>query len=531
MLQPSLSLRQSVASPTGIELALIAAAVAFGLAWLLVPVVRALAVRFNVVDAPEARRVHVAVTPRLGGIAVMLATIIATVGCLLANLSALTEILPHIALACALLLVGAVDDIRGLRAATKLGGTVLAAGMAAALGLRIDVIALPWGSVIHTGVLAVPITVCWIVAVCHAINLIDGLDGLAGSVTFVAAVAAAFTRIETLHSTSALLALALAGAILGFLRWNWTPAKIFLGDAGSLGIGGLVAVLALVPSDAEGRVVRAIDVTSLLLIAYPIADTTLAVLRRWLRGVPISVADRGHIHHRLLDAGLAQPRPTLWLAAWSAAAAGVGIAIRHMQDRDWRLGGTALSATLLLAALVMLRRLGVREIEAFARAAESLRRTWRTVVQERILTTDAAEQLQFAETLDAVDVALADCARGVGLLGAEMTRSSARRRISETSSVAGTVAVWSLDWPLSSLPGAPDDPIVLRLYGAADGLVRPHTAARFAETLLPAITSWLTLPRQRELLERRPAARRARRGTDGANDAAATSGESQLTGA
>ena len=247
--------------------------------------------------------------------------------------------------------------------------------------------------------------------------------------------------------------------------------------------------------------------------------------------MPISVADRGHIHHRLLDAGLAQPRPTLWLGAWSAAAAGVGIAIRHMHDRDWRLGGTVLSAALLLAALVMLRRLGVREFEAFARGAGSLRRTWRTVVQERIATTDAAEQLQRAESLDAVDQTLAECARGVGLLGAEMTRSSARRRISETAGASGTVAVWSLDWPLSSLPGPPEDPIVLRLYGAADGMVRPHTASRFAETLMPAITTWLTLPRQRELLERRPAARRARRAADGAGECAATSSESQMTGA
>lgn len=516
----------------GLRQALAAGAIACGLAWTLVPVVRALALHFDVLDQPEARRVHAHATPRLGGLAVMLAVIVTTVACLLGNPAGLQTVIPHLALATMLLAVGAADDVRGMPASAKLAFTGLAAVVAANLGLRIETIALPWGDVISTGIFAVPITVLWIVAVCHAVNLIDGLDGLAGSVTLVAACAAAFTRMASDRFVPALLAMALAGAVLGFLRWNWTPARIFLGDAGSLGIGGLLAVLALVPIDRAGSMVRVLDVTSLLMLAYPITDTTLAVMRRWLRGVGLSVADRGHIHHRLLDAGLPQPRPTIWLATWSAAAAAVGLAIRHTADRDLRLTFLALGCTLLLGALVGLRHLGVREIEALAYAMTSMRRSGRRVIQEHIHTTDSADQVKRAQSLDEVDAALNECGRRVGLLGAELTRSSARRRLTEAEiSPEERVAVWSLDWPLTSLPGTPEDPIVLRLYGAADGVVRPHTAARAAEALLPALTAWLTLPRQRELLERRPAGRRARRGPETNPEAATNRDAQQLTGA
>jgi UDP-GlcNAc:undecaprenyl-phosphate GlcNAc-1-phosphate transferase len=494
----------------GAQRAAIAGVVACLLTWLLVPIVSATAVQYGVVDRPGARRVHNTVTPRLGGVAVMIAVLVTATASYAGDFASLQRMAPHLTLGCLLLAVGAADDIAGLRPSVKLTGTIVAALVGAAAGLRIDGIAWPWGGTTMTGALAVPLSVFWIVAVCHAVNLVDGLDGLAGTIAVVAAIASAITRLGAGMVPTAVLSMVLAGAIIGFLIWNWTPASIFLGDAGSLGIGGLLAVLALVPGETGGRTVRTIDVTSLLLLAYPILDTTLAVLRRWLRSVPISVADRGHIHHRLLNAGLRQPMPTICLGLWSAAAASLGLALRHT-DNSWLFGKVLVGGGVLLVGLFALRRLGIREIDAIACAVMSLRRTWRRVIRDHILTSDAAEQLRAADTLDEVEAALTDCSRRVGLLGAELTRSSARRRITESLAPSGAVAVWSLDWPLTALPGPTDDPIVLRLYGGADGVMRPHTAARAAEALLPAISSWLTLPRQCELVERRPAARRGRR--------------------
>ena len=514
---------------TGLSDVLFAGALAGWLAWVMVPAVRLLALRYGVIDAPTGRRVHTTATPRLGGLAVMAALVVSAVFCMLGDTPGMQAVVPYLALAVGLMTVGAIDDIRGLRPSAKMAGTILAAAIAASLGLRIDVIALPWGAVLSTGHLAIPLTVFWVVAICHAVNLIDGLDGLAGTVTLVATLAAAYTNIHSGQYASAGVAVALAGALLGFLRWNWTPAKIFLGDAGSLGVGGLVAVLTLMPETSTGVNLHSLDVTTPLLLAYPIVDTTLAVLRRWLRGVPITVADRGHIHQRMLDSGLRQPLPTVALAGWSLVAAALGLVLRHDISANSRLSALILCGSLLLGALWTLRRLGVRELQQLARTVESVRRTWRRVIREHIQLADAAEQLAACHSFDEVDVMLIESARRLNLQGAELTRSSARRRLPPhpdgSEATVNAASLWSLDWPVTLLPGSEDDPIVLRVYGSAAGPIRPHTASRMAEAILPPLGAWLTAERQRELLERRPGARRGRRTDDRGEAGAEARGE------
>lgn len=527
-----LSLLLSESGITGISDVLFAGALAGWLAWVLVPAVRSLALRYGVVDAPTGRRVHTTATPRLGGLAVMAALVASASFCMLGDTAGMRTVTPYLLLATGLMAVGAVDDIRGLRPAAKMAGTIAAATFAATLGLRIDSISLPWGAVHATGLLAIPLTVFWIVAICHAVNLVDGLDGLAGSVTFIAAVAAAFTCVHAGEYASAGVAVSLAGALLGFLRWNWTPARIFLGDAGSLGVGGLVAVLTLLPYQDGAETLHTFDVTTPLLLMYPIVDTALAVLRRWLRGVPITVADRGHIHHRMLDRGLRQPQPTVGLAAWSAVAAGMGLVLRHDISANSRLSALILGYSVLLAALWTLRRLGVRELQEAARTVKSVRRSWRRVIREHIQIADAIDQLAASASFEELDVTLAETARRVGLRGAEMTRSSARRRLpqSEGTEPVDPASLWSLDWPIQGLQGTEDDPIVLRIYGSANGAIRPHTASRVAESLMPPIGHWLTAERQVELLERKPGSRRGRRGDDrGRGEERARGGERAAT--
>lgn len=299
------------------------------------PVVRHYAYRLELLDMPGGRKVHQVPVPRLGGVAMTLAFAVGVgFAALVASelgsaaflrLSLAPAILSGVAL---VLVIGVIDDVRGVPALAKLGGQVAVALLAAVMGLRLEHLAFPWGMV-DLGPLSVPLTVAWVVGVMNAINLIDGLDGLASGV--VLTVLGAFGLLAAIDGTDPILPIiaATVGAAVGFLAYNLHPASIIMGDTGSMLLGFVVAAVAILLTQDSVRPVA--PWIPIIALGVPIIDTAWAVVRRTARGEPFFVADRGHVHHQLLRRGLSQRDAMLTLTAASAALAilSVGMAQLH----------------------------------------------------------------------------------------------------------------------------------------------------------------------------------------------------------
>jgi UDP-GlcNAc:undecaprenyl-phosphate GlcNAc-1-phosphate transferase len=298
------------------------------------PIVRHYAYRLELLDMPGGRKVHQVPVPRLGGVAMTLA-FAAGVGfaALVASelgsaaflrLSLAPAILGGVAL---LLVMGVVDDIRGMPAFAKLAGQVAVAVVVALLGLRLERLAFPWGS-IELGPLAVPLTVAWVVGVINAVNLIDGLDGLATAV--VLTVLGAFGLLAALDGVDPTLPIiaATVGAAVGFLAYNLHPATIIMGDTGSMFLGFMVAAIGIsLTQDGTNPVHPWVPMVAL---GVPIIDTIWAIVRRTARGEPFFVADRGHVHHQLLRRGLSQRDAMLILTAVSAGLAVIAVLLAQV---------------------------------------------------------------------------------------------------------------------------------------------------------------------------------------------------------
>ena len=284
----------------------------------LTPLVRRLVLRYEVIDVPDARRVNTSPVPRGGGLAVASAFLL-VVGMFLAlnptldlvptpiglrTTTDLAALLIGGALAAAL---GAIDDLFDLRARWQLAGQVAVALFAVALGISVDFLNNPFGSgvIFLNGPFAVGFTVFWIVGMINSINWIDGLDGLSSGIAMIAAVTLGLISLTTQvgQPMIAVLCFALAGALLGFLRFNFHPASIFMGTSGVQFVGYSLAVLAIL-----GTAKVAI---ALLVLGVPIIDTFWIIVRRVAAGGSPFTPDRGHIHHRLLDLGLSHRQTVL----------------------------------------------------------------------------------------------------------------------------------------------------------------------------------------------------------------------------
>ena len=283
---------------------------ALGLALALTPVARLLAHRLSVMDHPDGRRkVHQRSTPLGGGLAVFVATCLAALISLAIyaytpGVEVATEtwrFLMGLALASTVIcLIGLLDDYLGLSGPLKLLGQTAAVTILVLNGTVFDKIGVG-GVTIPLDILAVPITFFWCLGAINAINLLDGADGLASSIGLVLCLTlGAFTAMQGSHEAS-LVCLALGGALLGFLRFNFPPASIFLGDAGSMLIGLVVSALA-VECSFKGPTAVALSVP-LAIWAIPILDSVAAIIRRKLTGRSVFATDRGHLHHRLLQRG------------------------------------------------------------------------------------------------------------------------------------------------------------------------------------------------------------------------------------
>jgi UDP-GlcNAc:undecaprenyl-phosphate/decaprenyl-phosphate GlcNAc-1-phosphate transferase len=334
---------------------LVAAIVAIGVASGLTPLVRGIARWAGAVDTPGGRRVHEHATPRLGGLAIVGGYWCALLLCFALGLmagkvwdwSALWAFLAGGALIAG---TGAFDDVKPLGAKKKLAMQVVAASLAWYGGARIlEHLAVPVLGVIQLGpVLSYLATVVWILAFTNAVNLIDGLDGLAGGVVFFACLTNVVVALVSDNMLAATLNAALGGAVLGFLFYNFNPATIFMGDTGSMFLGYSLGAAALLSGRQKESTLASLLVP-LIALGLPLADTLLAMARRFLAHRSIFSADRQHLHHRLLDLGLTHKRTVLVLYACSIVLCGAAMAAAF--GKDWQVGAALVGALLTLLGI------------------------------------------------------------------------------------------------------------------------------------------------------------------------------------
>jgi UDP-GlcNAc:undecaprenyl-phosphate GlcNAc-1-phosphate transferase len=433
--------------------------------------------------------------PRLGGIAVCLATTVALGAAALmpgeagAVGAGGNTFLAGLLLAGWLIFAaGLLDDLYDLRPTTKLLAQSLAAATAYGAGFRIEQVSFA-GLSVQVGVLSLALTLLWIVAVVNAFNLIDGLDGLATGIALVA-LGSTFVVAWILGNTEvAVVCAALGGALLGFLRYNFRPARIFLGDSGSQFVGFMVAVLSVHGSTKSATAVLA--AVPLLVLALPLLDTLLSILRRWLRGKPVFGADEHHLHHRLLAIGLTHVRAVVLLYVLAAALAVLGVVLAFGPARMVTvsaLGGAAITVALLLFAI---KRLGYHEfVEAGSVVTSGMRRV-RQSIRDQIHARDEAQVLARAETMVHLQAILQDNAGALGLLYASVCRESSAEGARAELPAEVAARAWKLDWPVDADGG---DPWVLRLWADPPDDLGMLTADRTARVLAAAVRDWMAGP-------------------------------------
>ena len=284
------------------------------------PVAIFLAPKIGAVDIPkDDRRMHDKTMPRFGGFAIFTGVTASIAIFMVPGNPRMLSILIGGAL---IYVLGLIDDLRGIPPKVKLLGQIVAACTVFALGVRINFItgffSFEEGYTFFSGASAFILTVVWIVGITNTINLIDGLDGLAAGVAAIASLSIAYAAFISTESQAATLSmLAVAGGALGFLPFNFHPAKIFMGDGGSLFLGFMLAVLSIEGATKSAAVVATI--VPVFVLGLPIFDTAYAILRRILNKKPIMEADKGHLHHRIMAAGFGQNRAVLMLYGISGA--------------------------------------------------------------------------------------------------------------------------------------------------------------------------------------------------------------------
>ncbi|WP_434749169.1 glycosyltransferase family 4 protein [Paenibacillus amylolyticus] len=316
--------------------------VSMGLALALTPLVKKFAVRIGAMDTPNARKVHTRIMPRLGGLGIFLAFII-TVAALLPFVSAwfttrdMSFVSAFLVGGSIIVLIGALDDRFELSAKVKLLGQIVAASVVVfGFNIRVDFVNIPFQdaySSLETWV-SIPLTILWIVGVTNAINLIDGLDGLAAGVSGIAIGTIAMMSFLMGNTMIALMCLVLLGSIIGFLFFNFHPAKIFMGDTGSLFLGFSLAMLSML---GFKQIAVVSFITPLIIIGVPLSDTLFAIIRRAVQRKPIFSPDKGHLHHCLRELGFSH-RQTVLIIYGIAAFFGVLAIIQSsaaMFEANW----------------------------------------------------------------------------------------------------------------------------------------------------------------------------------------------------
>jgi UDP-GlcNAc:undecaprenyl-phosphate/decaprenyl-phosphate GlcNAc-1-phosphate transferase len=317
---------------------LIVIGAAFAVTFVSMPFLRNLSLRMGAVVQPDARRVHKTPTPILGGVGILAGVLVGLLAAWLSGefAAVFRTIAPPLGVALAAVViwgVGQIDDLRELSAPAKMAGIVLAGSILSIAGVSIIFFRIPFlGLYSLAPDLSALITVIWVAGMVNAINLIDGLDGLAGGIVAIAAFSFLLYG-EVLDDRGAidqanigpLVAAAVVGACLGYLPWNFHPAKIFMGDAGALTLGLLMAAVTIgIGGNSDSQVTGqtyfffAPLFLPLAILGVPLFDTGWAILRRARNRTGVSVADKGHLHHRLMNLGHGQRRSVIILWTWTA---------------------------------------------------------------------------------------------------------------------------------------------------------------------------------------------------------------------
>ena len=384
-----------------------------------------------------------------------------------------------------------LDDLRGVAPRFKLVAQGAAALIVVAYGFRPLEFALTLGGgSFSIGWLSVPLAVVWIVGVTNAFNLIDGVDGLAGSFALIGLGACVVA--DLLFGSFALLipALLLIGALVAFLKFNSYPARIFLGDSGSMTIGFFLAVMSVVAGTGPTGIFYAL--IPLAALAFPITDTLVAIARRWLRGQPLSRADGRHVHHQLLALGLSPVRTVQLLAAIFAGFAVVGLSIVFAPP-ELTFALLIASGSLGVAILVYgIHSLRYSEFLEFGRSLSSVVRSARTVVQHKLLAEELTTRIERAASLDEICRLLDEYAGAVGLVQVELLTTKSHLPGPESQMIAPADALpWRLDYRLG-LGDPVQRELLLRVWCSALQSGAPHgSAERFVVRVGPAIDRWI----------------------------------------
>ncbi|WP_052659506.1 glycosyltransferase family 4 protein [Bacillus alveayuensis] len=280
----------------------------FSVSLIMVPLVINFANKIGAVDIPNGRKVHKQAVPRIGGVAIYIAYVTGFV-----LISLFEDLNFSILLAASIIFItGFIDDICQIKPWQKLIGQCFAAVMVLIDGLYINFLTIPFmeQSIPVSAWIAIPISFIWIIGITNAVNLIDGLDGLASGVSIIASTSIFIMALLTGNIEVALLSMALIGSTFGFLLFNFHPAKIFMGDTGSLLLGFLLSVHSLISFKQVTFITFIIPV---LILAVPIVDTTVAIVRRKVNKKRIMEPDKNHLHHRLLDSGFSHRRAVIFI--------------------------------------------------------------------------------------------------------------------------------------------------------------------------------------------------------------------------
>ena len=473
------------------------------LAYVLTPLVIRGAHKAGILDVPrDERRAHSMPVPRLGGVAICLAILLAWLGQYLASGTAwnsfgpkFQELAPALAIGSGFIFfVGILDDVRGVSPRLKLIFQTCAALSIVAFGVAPDTIAfIPGTGVWAIGKLAgTCLFVFWIVGVTNAFNLIDGLDGLASSFALVALGVAMLSIASMNTGLSPVAPAILAGAVIGFLKFNWHPARVFLGDAGSMTLGFLLAVLTVnSATDLNGVTYPIIP---LLALGFPITDTFVAMARRWVRGVPFSLADGRHIHHQLRTTGLSVPTTVRALVIAFSLLSIFGLTVVFAPPR-FALGIIAGGVPLIVAGTVhALRWLRYDELGDFISSTVLLFRQARQTVQVNVHISEAANCVRTASSIDDIKSVLDRLTEGVGLLDIELIGATAKDSTTPPSQQIARLESQPMRLDYSVLlPGnSMNKKIIIRFWCGVREDHHIPVMERVATRIGPAVGKWLS---------------------------------------
>lgn len=328
---------------------IVAFTIALAVAYFITPRVKDFAIKVGALDAPDARKVHTRPIPRMGGLAIYAAFVLAV----LSSMYVSREILGLLVGGTVILIVGIIDDLKPLPARVKLLGQIVAAAVLVMFDIRIEWLTNPFGEMIYVEYLAIPLTILWVVGLTNTVNLIDGLDGLAAGVSTIASVTILLVALQQNFWTVAVLTAALAGSALGFLQHNFNPAKIFMGDTGSMFLGYMLAAISILGAVKSAATIALI--VPIVALGLPILDTAFAIIRRYMSGRPIFKPDKGHLHHRLLEMGLTQKQAVLLMYVMSGCLGLSAIALTEVNKSF----GAVIIVALLGIAFIGAKKIGV----------------------------------------------------------------------------------------------------------------------------------------------------------------------------